>query len=176
VGLRSTVVKQRDACTRSMPWQVNDFPKGGPTMNRQRGKKRVVTLAVVLALMLGFGAPTTKEAEAGQTFITFLATGGGFTCGIFVINFFAAPVSITVDAAVATRGVNTVASFNLDGFEGIQIDCNALTGIGAGTGTNFMSVFLSQAPSLPVQAFGFMFLPSTMGGGVVVPYTFSLFT
>lgn len=145
-------------------------------MNRQRGKKRVVTLAVVLALMLGIGAPIPKEAEAGNTFITFLATGGGFTCGIFVINFFPNPVTITVDAAVATRGVNTVASFNLDGFEGLQIDCNSLTGIGAGSGVNFLSVFLSQPPSIPVQAFGFMFLPSTMGGGVVVPYTFSLFT
>lgn len=145
-------------------------------MNRQRGKKRVVALAVVLGLMLGFGAPITKEAEAGNTYITFLATGGGFTCGIFVINFFAAPVTITVDTAVATRGVNTVATFPLGAFEGLQIDCNNLTGIGAGTGVNFLSVFLSQLPSLPVQAFGFMFLPSTMGGGVVVPYTFSLFT
>lgn len=176
MGLRSTVVKQRDACTGSMPWQVNCFPKGGPTMNRQRGKKRVVTLAVVLALMLGIGAPTTKEAEAGNTYITFLATGGGFTCGIFVINFFNAPVTITVDSAVATRQVNTVTSFGLDPFEGLQIDCNALTGIGAGSGVNFLSVFLSQVPSLPVQATGFMFLPATMGGGVVVPYTFSLFT
>lgn len=145
-------------------------------MNRQRGKKRIVALAVVLALTMGFGASVTKEAEAGQTFITFLATGGGFTCGIFVINFFGAPVAITVDAAVATRRVNTVATFPLASFEGIQIDCNQLTGIGASSGTNFMSVFLSQPPSLPVQAFGFMFLPSTLGGGVVVPYTFSLFT
>jgi hypothetical protein len=145
-------------------------------MNRQRGKKRVVTLAVVLALMLGFGVPVTKEAEAGQTFITFLATGGGFECGVFVINFFNAPVNIIVDTAVATRRVNTVATFPLGNFEGMNIPCSQLTGIGATSGVNFMSVFLRQADALPPQAFGYMFLPATMGGGVVVPTSFFLFT
>jgi len=176
VGPKSTMVKQRDACTRSIPWQVNYFPEGGPTMNRQRGRKRIMALAVVLALTLGVGAPITKEAEAGNTFIPFLATGGGFTCGIFLVNFFAAPITFTVDSAVATRRVNTVATFPLGGFEGIQINCNALTGIGATTGVNFMSVFLSQPPSLPPQAFGFMFLPPELGGGVVVPPLLFLFT
>ncbi len=135
---------------------------------------QVVALIAALVLTLGLVAPLSRTAEAGQTFIPFLAVGGGFSCGIFVINFFGAPVRITVDTAVASRRTNTVTTMDLGAFEGILIDCAGLTG--GGTGTQNMSVFLSQDASLPPQAFAFMQLPSPLGGGLVVPPNMFLFT
>jgi hypothetical protein len=139
-----------------------------------RRQMQVVALVAAVILSLGLVAPLNKAAEAGQTFIPFLATGGGFSCTIAVINFFGNPVRITVDTAVATRRTNTVTTFDLLGFEGTFIDCAGLTG--GGTGTQTMSVFLAQPPSLPPQAFAFMTLPSSLGGGIVVPPNMFLFT
>jgi hypothetical protein len=142
-------------------------------MWRRSGLKLVAVVAAVV-LAVGLMAPLAKQAEAGQTFIPFLAVGGGFTCGIFVINFFGAGVRITVDTAVSSRRTNTVTTFDLAAFEGLLIDCAGLTG--GGSGTQNMTVFLSQAASLPPQAFAFMVLPAQMGGGLVVPPNMFLFT
>ncbi len=140
-------------------------------MSWQRETIRILAVAVVLAIVLSLAPPLTKEVDAGITFITFLATGGPFACQIFAINFFSSPIRLTLDTAVATRRTNTQVTFDLAGFEGIQINCAGITG--GGTGTQFMSTFGQWGPSLPPQMFGFIVLPD---GSVVVPFHFALFT
>lgn len=144
-------------------------------MRKSRTLLRSAALVAALTLAVSLVAPLgTSKAEAGNTYIPFMATGNGFECFIFVINFFASPVRITIDTAVATRRTNTRTTFDLVGFEGTQVACAGLTG--GGTGLQFLSVFLSQAASLPPQAFGYMFLPSELGGGVLVPPLLFQFT
>jgi hypothetical protein len=131
---------------------------------------------VTIALALSFSvlSPLEREANAGTTFITFLATGGEFTCNIALINFFGNPVRMTIDTAIATNRTNTTVTQDFLGFDGRIINCNGLTG--GAPGVSFLSVFVSQANSLPPQAFGFMVVPASLGGGIVVPAHMFLFS